>query len=504
MTSPAFLPPGLTRTLFESSHPSLFLDYFRVPHRVAAPDTAKAEDLSPPHPFGALGQLRRSNDSTAPALYWPTWAGGGPSAGRAGSTGEYRLGSTPIFCRVVPDGVAQDWLSGTGRPWIPSTTIRDAKGACVASVRRDDRGSIFLPFDPSEAIRSCWSEAYATNETLSPGGRLKRLAMRGYYRARPALPRPVQIRLRQLYSHVQRRARFPHWPVETALHDLYALLFRLLAEIAHESVPWIAPWPKPYDWALVLTHDVETEVGYRHLNVLGDVEVRRGYRSSWNFVPRRYEVDDAVIARLSHDGFEVGIHGLYHDGRDLESLSLIGERLPAMRQYAERWRATGFRSPATHRVWEWMPLLGFDYDSSYPDTDPFEPQAGGCCTWLPYFNRDLVELPITLTQDHTLFAILRQADEAAWIEKASFLKAQGGMALLITHPDYMLSRRRVAAYARLLDVFRDDATAWRALPREVSAWWRRRAASSVELTPHGWRIVGPAAVDGTIRLASEY
>jgi hypothetical protein len=63
----------------------------------------------------------------------------------------------------------------------------------------------------------------------------------------------------------------------------------------------------------------------------------------------------------------------------------------AIRQYANRWGAVGYRSPATHRRWEWMPLLGFEYDSSYPDTDPFEPQPGGCCTWLPYFNDGLVE-----------------------------------------------------------------------------------------------------------------
>jgi hypothetical protein len=46
-----------------------------------------------------------------------------------------------------------------------------------------------------------------------------------------------------------------------------------------------------------------------------------------------------------------------------------------------------------------MPLLVFDYDSSYPDTDPYEPPPGGCCTWLPYFNEELIELPITLAQD---------------------------------------------------------------------------------------------------------
>jgi len=129
---------------------------------------------------------------------------------------------------------------------------------------------------------------------------------------------------------------------------------------------------------------------------------------------------------------------------------------------------------------------------------PAGEQPGGCCTWLPYFNEDLVELPITLAQDYTLFTILRHEDERLWIEKAHFLREHGGMALLITHPDYMLERRPRAAYARFLDAFREDRTVWQALPREVSAWWRRRAASHLERSGQGWKIVGPAAEDGRI------
>jgi hypothetical protein len=148
-----------------------------------------------------------------------------------------------------------------------------------------------------------------------------------------------------------------------------------------------------------------------------------------------------------------------------------------------------------------MPLLGFDYDSSYPDTDPFEPQAGGCCSLLPYFNDGLVELPVTLPQDHTLFVILRR-DESAWIEKARAARDRGGMALLITHPDYMLSPESLEAYRRFLDGFARDEGLWRALPQEVSAWWRRRAASSVERVDGEWKVVGPAADEAVIALAT--
>jgi len=124
--------------------------------------------------------------------------------------------------------------------------------------------------------------------------------------------------------------------------------------------------------------------------------------------------------------------------------------------------------------------------------------GGGCCTWLPYFNNGLVELPITLPQDHTLFVILRE-DESRWLDKAALLRARGGMALLITHPDYMYEER-LDAYARFLAAVGDDG-AWRALPRDVSAWWRRRAASHLERTDDGWRVVGPAADEAAVAFA---
>ena len=153
------------------------------------------------------------------------------------------------------------------------------------------------------------------------------------------------------------------------------------------------------------------------------------------------------------------------------------------------------------RVWEWMPALGFDYDSSYPDSDPYEPIPGGCCSWLPFFNEQMVELPITLPQDHTLFVILRRG-ESAWQAKADLLRSRGGMALVLTHPDYMLAEDRIAAYRRFLDAFRGDPAVWKALPREVSAWWRRRAATSLWADRRGWRAVGPAASEASIVFAS--
>jgi len=205
---------------------------------------------------------------------------------------------------------------------------------------------------------------------------------------------------------------------------------RLVVSLAEEAVggplPLAPTWPDGRDWALVLTHDVETAAGLAAIGPLRRLEERYGYRSSWNLVPERYRTPDDLVHSLGAGGHEIGVHGLRHDGRDLASLRLLRRRLPRIRAAAERWGAVGFRAPATQRRWDWMPLLGFDYDSSYPDTDPYEPQAGGCCTWLPFFNGDLVELPITVPQDHTVFEILGNEDESIWVEKIEFLRSRAG------------------------------------------------------------------------------
>jgi len=447
--------------------------------------------------IGSAGPgIERMRTARGTELLWPSAVetAGPPVAACVQSA----RASVPIFARVLSDTLAERILAQHGGDWSRAVALAGRDGQPAASIWADRDGNVFLPFDPDEVCESYWSERYLALLHTGASRRTRRSVMQGYYRVRGLLPRSAQIWLRRLYARRQQRTLFPSWPVETALHDFFELFTATLADVAGEPLPRIATWPDGHAWALVLTHDVETEVGLAALDPILELERGLGLRSSWNFVPRRYEVADDRIRELADAGFEVGVHGLHHDGRDLESRTRVQERLPAMRRAAERWSAVGFRSPATHRQWELMPLLRFDYDSSYPDTDPFEPQSGGCCTWLPFFNQEMVELPMTMAQDHTMFVILRHKDETAWVEKAEFLRGRGGMALIDTHPDYLIEERIMGAYARLLERYADDASAWKPLPHEVSAWWRRRAASRIERAGTDWIVTGPAAAEARI------
>jgi hypothetical protein len=486
--------------VFEASRPFAFFDYFRVPYAVR-PEVAPGNGARAPLPLHRLCVAEQPG-GTARSLLWPGTDGQQASWPAACQLGRYRLRDCTFFAHVALDRAVPGALSPLGHGWHPAEPIFDEAGRQCAATWRDSDGNVFLPFDPGEAMHQFWSEGYH-RVGRSPLALAARTAMlRSYYLVRPALPRPVQLRLRQGFTRVQDRSSFPGWPVEDSLHTLYGWLFGLLAELAGQPVPFLGPWPEGRLWALVLTHDVETDTGCGNLDLLRGPERELGYRSSWNFVPLRYQVADDTVRALRAEGCEVGVHGLRHDGRDLGSRRLLAKRLPAIREYADRWQATGFRSPATQRRWEWMPQLGFDYDSSYSDTDPYEPQPGGCCSYLPYFNDDMVELPITLPQDHTLFAILQRPDADVWIEKAQLLRERHAMVLVLTHPDYADDPRVTQGYRRLLKGFHDDDTVWHALPSEVATWWRQRACSTVGRSNGAWHIEGPAADRGRIQFAT--
>jgi hypothetical protein len=487
--------------VFESSRPFAFFDYHRIPYSIR-PGLAADGPSRVPLP---VQRLRVVGDNGAPprSLLWLGTAGGQAGAWpRACALGRYRLGESTIFGHVAADDALSPVLSKLGQGWRPVEQIADGDGRQYASVWRDEGGSLFLPFDPDEVMQAFWSESYQQVERSPMARRGRAAAVRGYYLVRPALPRPLQLRLRRTFTRVQARSPFPRWPAEDSLHTLYAWLFRRVVEVAGRPVPFLGLWPGCRSWALVLTHDVETDAGCRNLHLLREPERVLGFRSSWNFVPLRYQVAEETIRRLHQEGCEVGVHGLRHDGRDLGSPRMLARRLPGIREYADRWQAVGFRSPATQRRWDLMPRLGFDYDSSYSDTDPYEPQPGGCCTYLPFFNGNMVELPITLPQDHTIFAILGNPDASLWVSKAQFLRERQAMVLALTHPDYAHDPRVAGGYRSLLESFIGDPTAWHALPREVAAWWRQRAGSAISRADGGWRIQGPASAAGRIQYAT--
>src|SRR5207247_9781434 len=132
------------------------------------------------------------------------------------------------------------------------------------------------------------------------------------------------------------------------------------------------------------TREVETAGGQAFVPQVADLEERLGLRSSFNFVAERYALDAGLMADLVARGFEVGLDGRRHDGRELRSRQAFEAHAPHVNRHLRRLGAVGFRSPLTHRHPEWMQSLDVEYDASFFDSDPFEPMPGGTMSLWPF------------------------------------------------------------------------------------------------------------------------
>ncbi|MCC6456165.1 MAG: hypothetical protein IT328_14520 [Caldilineaceae bacterium] len=292
-----------------------------------------------------------------------------------------------------------------------------------------------------------------------------------YYKFKPLIPRRAQVWLRSRMARRQRARSERVWPI--------------LERAGRPPDGWPG-WPEGRRFALVLVHDVELAVGQSRCLQLMQLEQALGFRSVFNFVPERYRVDPELRATLARNGFEVGVHGLLHDGKLFESRAIFLARAQRINQYLREWQAVGFCSPSSHHQLDWMHDLDIEYDSSTFDTDPFEPQPDGLESIFPLWiageppGTGFVEFPYTLVQDYTLFILLGEKTNDIWKRKLCWIADKGGLAFLITHPDYMsfagsspsFQEYPVELYREFLEHVQTayEGQYWHALPREVASF----------------------------------
>jgi hypothetical protein len=147
-----------------------------------------------------------------------------------------------------------------------------------------------------------------------------------------------------------------------------------------------------------------------------------------------------------------------------------------------------------YRRQDWYDAFEFSYDMSVPNVAHLEPLRGGCCTVMPYFMGKVVELPLTTTQDYSLFHILNDYSTRLWQTELALIRENHGLMSLLTHPDYLVEARARKVYEELLEELREMIVSegiWCALPRDVDHWWRARSEMKLVRQGEGWEIVGP-------------
>ncbi len=401
-------------------------------------------------------------------------------------------GRPRIVCRAG-EGEASWLRSGDWQIYVRSAPDRDpVLGDPVASFVREDGSKARVVFDASSGdvvVPFSLAEAYTayTSERWREGRAKRGLSDRklaAFYRAKALIPRRLQLAARRQLIRRQGTPDFPAWPCDTSVSALLRFYAKCsLRAAGRDEGQFLWFWPNGCHAAVVLTHDVENDDGIRLALELADLEEERGFRSSFNF-GAWYDIDPGVLRELTDRGFEIGMHGLTHDRALFASRQAFEERLPQLAELARRLGAVGFRSPATHRVFEWLGELPIEYDCTIPNSDPYEPQPGGCCSVWPFFIGSIVELPYTLPQDHTLLTLLGHRSPALWLEQATAIEREHGLIQCASHPDpgYLGDRDKRAIYAEFLSGIAERENLWRALPREAASWWRRRGASDQTAT----------------------
>lgn len=366
-------------------------------------------------------------------------------------------------------------------------------------------GTVYLHFDPSQVAHNLRCEKYIDDwRSKMPNAGLASL----YYFLRPILPVFARRQLQKIHLRGWEKLVFPRWPVDYSVDSLHKELLHLsLRASKADQIPFIWFWPEGAQSCAIMTHDVETARGKDFCPTLMDIDDSFGVKASFQVIPeQRYDVSPGFLDSIRKRGFEIVIHDLNHDGRLYRDRQQFLERAAKINAYGKQYGAQGFRAAVLYRRQLWYEALDFAFDMSVPNVARLDPQRGGCCTVMPYFLGDILEIPVTTTQDYTLFNILNDYSIDLWKRQIEIIMAKHGLMSFIVHPDYIGGLRERSVYEQLLSHLsglREEKGIWITTPGEVNRWWRQRAAMKLVEQGGGWEIKGEGKERARVAYAQE-
>jgi hypothetical protein len=405
------------------------------------------------------------------------------------------------YFRLGPDAVCYGRLSCGDTASSPLGDLPDA----LKSAEVESHG-IQLSFDVGEAIDNLRRERY-TAHFRDEGRLLNAIVRKAYYLVRPLLGVSVRQLIQRLYLKDWEKIPFPAWPVDATVDRIHKKLLALSLKAQNlEKVPFIWFWPERCLSCFIMTHDVEEEAGRNFCSKVMDLDESFGIRSTFQVVPEnRYTVSKSFLDSITSRGFEVNVHDLKHDGRLYADRLEFLRRAERINEYVREYDVQGFRSGILYRNADWFDVFEFSYDMSLPNVAHLDPQRGGCCTVMPFFIGRIIELPVTCTQDYTLFRILNDYSLDLWKRQVDLIRQNHGLISFIVHPDYVIEQRARDTYKALLEFLasvRAKDRVWAALPRDVATWWRKRSEMRLVRENGEWRVEGPGSERACVAYAS--
>lgn len=268
---------------------------------------------------------------------------------------------------------------------------------------------------------------------------------------------------------------FPQYPID------------LSADILdHLSGNETLHWPEGKKYAVVFTHDVDTEWLFKNdswLRRFKDCEEQSGIRSAWYTVPLAIKATKTKewLRTMHRDGHEIGAHGYDHNAT-LPNLKMEKMELQLKRSYEIVSSLIGsgeigYRSPWLTRNANLCIALrnsGFLYDTTFPTSDFQRNNAianNGVCTVFPFTREGLPILPVTIPQDVMYISLSKPAmDFYKWIEElVQTVKGAGGVAVISTHlqPHHSANESMLEGYKYITERLGADKEAWHTTPKEV-------------------------------------
>ena len=231
--------------------------------------------------------------------------------------------------------------------------------------------------------------------------------------------------------------------------------------------------------ACALTHDVDTKEGLKKSLKVKKLEETYDMPSAWFLPSEQYSLERKIIEELGNNG-EIGSHDTKHDGKLFQlSQTKLVRRLGQSKKTLEaitNQTIAGFRAPVlqhTPNLLQGLRLCGYKYDTSIPTWEARHPRtmrSHGIGTVYPTFIEGILEIPITVMQDHQFLYVLGLKPKDVileWLSAMTSIEKLGGCCIFLSHPEYsLLDGEGLSNYEDLLNIIKSNKAVSVALPKQ--------------------------------------